>query len=288
MVQRRLSERLDLYFPTGEEATADLVAQAVARSLAIIREKWGLPDPPRCRIYVMTGWLPFMFHSAPWYALPGLVLFLPVWALRTRRRWPVVAGWALGYRRRPTVGIKPPWLLEKADRTIGKLIFTSEPDLHEKTELTTCHELTHAFTAYLRLPAWLNEGIALLSTDAYLGQRTVLAHTLQMLPTAGGGRPRQYRGLLRLKAKALAGQYARAYWVTRYLNEKHPALLKSLLERRARRRSLEGRVAGGLGVARRNLWSTVDQIVTAHFAPLVGACDCDSCLRGEGPGRPHL
>ena len=58
------------------------------------------------------------------------------------------------------IGIKPPRLLDRADRTIGGLLFRRGPDLHKKAELTTCHELTHACSARLKLPAWLNEGLA--------------------------------------------------------------------------------------------------------------------------------
>ena len=34
------------------------------------------------------------------------------------------------------------------------------PNLLEKIQHLTCHELVHACTAHLRLPFWLNEGIA--------------------------------------------------------------------------------------------------------------------------------
>jgi hypothetical protein len=88
-----------------------------------------------------------------------------------------------------------------------------------------------------------------------------------------------------LKAEALAGQYARAYWVTRYLDDTQSAFLRGLLKKRSNPRALEAEVARTLGVPRRDLWSSVDHIVSDHFAPSIPACDCDACNSREELGR---
>ena len=54
-----------------------------------------------------------------------------------------------------TTGVKPPRLVQLADRRAGDQIFVKEKDIGEKVQSITCHELAHAFTSHLRLPAWL-------------------------------------------------------------------------------------------------------------------------------------
>ena len=36
-----------------------------------------------------------------------------------------------------------------------------------------CHELVHAYTAHLKLPAWLHEGLAMLTVDRFFERPTV-------------------------------------------------------------------------------------------------------------------
>jgi hypothetical protein len=267
MERRRLSQGVELLFPKGEEEAADLIERAVARSLTVIHQKWDLPEARRCRVYVMTAWLPAVLHSTPWYLLPASLLALPFWAPRIRRLWPATGGWTQRFGGRPAVGIKPPWLLEKADRTVGEMLFLKEPDPRKKAEHVTCHELTHALTAHLHLPAWLNEGVAMLSVDAYAGSPTVRAASLHLLPGGEQGRsPQQYLKLLGMKPKELAGPYARAYWVTRFLDEQRPAFLRRLLAERRSHRSIEKEMAATLALPRRNLWRSVDRVVADHFA----------------------
>ena len=273
MERRQLGPQMDLFFPRGEEDAADLIEQAVVRSLAVISEKWGLPRR-RCRVYVATAWLPVVLHSTPRYLLPVGLLALPFWGPRIRRFWPAAAGWTQRFTRRPAVCIKPPWLLEKADRTVGEMLYVREQDPRKKVEHVTCHELTHALTAHLRLPAWLNEGVAMLAVDAYLGQPTVRPDSLYLLPSGGRqGAPEEYRKLLGMKLKGVAGLYARAYWTTRFLEEKHSALLRRLMTKRVSRHSIEKQVAAALGLRRRDLWKAIDRVVVDHFADLLADDD---------------
>jgi hypothetical protein len=258
---------MELLFPQGEEEAAELVEGAVGRSLAVVEGLWGLREGRGCRVYVATGWFGVVVHSMPWYLLPAGLLALPFWGPRMRRLWPAAGGWMLRFGGRAAVFVKPPRLMGQADRTVGKLLFFEEPDARRKVEQVTCHELTHALAAHLQLPAWLNEGIAMLAVDAYVGRPTVRPESLELLPGGGEGRaPRGYRRLLGMKLLAIAGQYARAYWVTRLLAERHGELLRAILARRRSRGWIEREVAGALGLRRRELWKRVDEVVGRHFA----------------------
>ncbi|MDY0020657.1 MAG: hypothetical protein RBT47_11725, partial [Anaerolineae bacterium] len=142
-MQKIAVESLTLYFDAEEREAAGWVRQACERSARLLREQWGLAAPKDCRVYIMTSWLDFAFRSAPWLWKMLLALTLPLWAFRIRKLWPLAGGWAQSYGRRRTVGVKPPRLLQLADRRMGERIFIEEGTLDEKVQRITCHELTH-------------------------------------------------------------------------------------------------------------------------------------------------
>jgi hypothetical protein len=271
-METKAIDGLTLYFDPQDQAAAQLIGDTCAHSATLMRELWGLETPQDCRVYVMTSWLHFVFHSAPWSWRILLGLTLPLWYRRVKRLWPYAGGWAQRYGRRQAVGIKPPRLLdpELSDRSLGEQLFEQEADLNDKVRHVTCHELAHAFSAHLKLPAWLHEGLAMVTVDRLVGQPTVKAETLQMLKgSAGGARPKGYRNLGVGDKAGLVQHYAQSYWATRYLAEEHPELLRHLLERRYREGALEDQLATGLGVERETLWQEIDRLVVAHFATAV-------------------
>ncbi len=256
---------LTVYYEPAERDAAELVRDACAQSLAIINERWGLAAPRDCRVYVMTTWHGMILHAAPWPWRIILVL-LPVWAWRTRRLWPLAGGWMLSYGRRRAVGVKPPRLMAQADHRIGERIFVKTESLSEKVRNITAHELTHACTAHLKLPVWLNEGLAMVAADALLGIHTIRADTLDILATTTvKTNPAGNRRLNLRDHDSLVYVYARGYWITRYLLDAHPALLKQLLARRHRRADLDAQTAAACGLQPGEFWHTIDDIVVDYF-----------------------
>lgn len=257
---------LTIYYPPEERAAAELVRETCAQTLAVIGQRWDLAAPRDCRVYVMTSWQGMLFHAAPWPWRISMALLLPVWALRTRRVWPLAGGWMLSFGRRRTVGVKPPRLMVQADRSIGQRLYKEENSLNEKVRNITAHELTHACTAHLRLPVWLNEGLAMLAADLLLAQDTIRAETLDILAaTTVKTNPASYRKLNLRDHDALVYVYARGYWITRYLADAHPALLTQLLARRHRRRDLEAQVAAACGLTPGAFWRAIDDAVVEYF-----------------------
>ena len=170
-----------LYYPTGEEETAGLIRAACEKSVNLIQTRWGLAAPPDCRVYVMTSWRQFLFHSAPWYLKPYLVAVYPFLALKAASIWRYAGGWAIRYGRRQVVGIKPARLLKISDRRYAEHLLIEDRTEEERIQTVACHELTHAFTAHLKLPAWLREGLATLAMEHYLGRRIVSRESLEAL-----------------------------------------------------------------------------------------------------------
>jgi hypothetical protein len=265
-VEKRQIDDLTLLYEPAEAEAADLVEQACRRSVEVIAGTWGLGPPPDCRLYVMTSWLGFVIDSAPWGWRVLLAITFPLWAYRIRRMWPYAAGWMQRYGRRQAVGVKPPRLLEAANRRIGEQVFVREEDVAEKVRHAACHELTHAFMAHLRLPSWLNEGLAMVTVDRFFGRPTVREDTLEALasypaPKRPSASPRLNPG----NAGEIVRHYVRGYWIARLLAETDPQGVRGLLLERRSRGDLERRIAAILGIRREALWREVDAQVLARF-----------------------
>lgn len=259
---------LTLYFDAEEREVAELMSDACAKTVDLLRAEWGLSAPAGCRVYVMTSWLRFTFHAASWPLKVWLALFFPFWAFRARRLWKFSGGWALSFQRSPAVGVKPPRLIAQATVTgaMGRKIFLQEPDPDVKLQHITCHELAHAFTGHLRLPAWLNEGAAMLAVDKFAGHVTVLPETLASLNRVGSKTdPKSYRQLHNLNEDDLVYTYIRGYWIARYFAEAHPDVFADALSRRRRPAELVQTLSAAMGVSPEMFWQQVDSIVTAYF-----------------------
>ncbi len=257
---------LTLFFDPEERSAAELIGRACERSVQINHEYWGLDTPEDLRVYVMTSWHHTVFHSAPGFWRILLAIAMPLWAPRARRMWPYVGGWEQRYGGRATVGIKPPRLIEEADKSIGERIFVQLEPVEERVRSVTCHELNHAFVAHLRPPAWLKEGLAMISVDQFFGKPTVQPETLAALehPSQQAG-AQSYRQVRVTDPDAAVYQYVRGYWVTRYLDETRSDLLRSLLERRQSHEELEGQVAAAFDMSHEEFWSSIDGMVVSHF-----------------------
>jgi hypothetical protein len=257
---------LTLFFEAGEQEAAELIGGACAQSVDLIQQLWGLGAPEDCRVYVMTSWLHFMFHAAPWPWRPLLAIFFPLWAPRAKKLWRYAGGWAQRYGNRRAVGVKPPHLAQLSDRSIGGQVFVKEDDVREKVRHVTCHELVHAFASHLRLPMWLNEGLAMVTVDRYFQKQTVRRETLGVLERwSRGTGPGRYRKLRVEDKDAMVYHCVRGYWLTRYIEDTQPELLRGLLARRTGHRELERKVASAYGQEVRVFWQHIDRVVSSYF-----------------------
>ncbi len=257
---------LTLFFDPEEGDAARLIAGACEASVPLLYRHWGLDTPRDCRVYVLTSPLRFFFHSAPWAWRLLLGISTPLWAPRVRRTWASANGWSQRYGARRAVGVKPPRLARTAEHGNGGRIFTIDEDADLIVRHTTCHELTHAFTAHLKLPMWLNEGLANVTVDYLAGRPSIRPATLALLGNAAyGNRAEDYRHLHAGDLEGLVYHFVRGYWITRYLAEMRPDLLRRLLARRYRRDALEAEVAAALGLPPGAFWHEIDGLVVGHF-----------------------
>ena len=265
-MQRVTISGVQIFFESEEQAAGKLVERACERTARLLEQEWRLPVPQDCRVYVMTSVTGFMFQSAPWMWRFIMAVTMPVWYFKAKRLWQFAGGWVQRFGNRLAIGVKPPRLIQQSDRRMGERIFLKEENPEIKVEHITCHELTHAYSAHLRPPAWFNEGLAMRMVDKYFGKCTVREDTLDLL---GEASPKQvakrYRFLSRQDQAALVNLYVRAYWLIRYLETEYPELLASLLASRHSHAELEAKVARALDIPTNEFWEKVDRKLIAHF-----------------------
>lgn len=257
---------LVVVYDRSEQQTADLISKTCAKAIQLAQENWGLEPPEDCRIYVMTSWFGFVFQSAPWSWRLLLGTTMPFWCFRARRTWPYSAAWTQRYGSRVAIGVKPPRLLAQSDKSISVRMFEEEKDMRVNVQHVTCHELVHACSAHLRLPAWLNEGIATLTAEQFLGRPAIrqdaLAFMKDYMPKAA---PPTYRELSRMGGEAIAYHGMRGYWLVRYLEEMCPGFLRRTLTRRQEAGAIEREMIAELGMAPESFWGDIDGVIADHF-----------------------
>jgi hypothetical protein len=258
-------EGLTVYFDADEREAAELVRRACEKSIWLIRECWGLNTPTDLRVYVLTtAWLRSTFHSAPWGRRILMGLTLPFWYFQVRQLWQVAGGWHQQYGQRRTVGIKTPQLMALSDTSIGSRIYIQESDFDNKVQHIACHELVHAFVAHLKLPLWLSEGLTTLTVDYCAKRATIKSKTIKTLNRSPGST----NGTRKLNLRdpdATVYLYVRGYWLTRYIEETQPGLLKGLFTRRYSHSELETKIAAAYGMEHQRFWGKIDGTVAAHF-----------------------
>jgi len=262
----RLVEVAGFELVSGGQADAGVIADAVRDSVPVIEGMWPLRRPRWAKVVVWTDWLDGYRKGLPWYQR----MLLPLMRKRIdgygKRLWKLVGGITLRTVP-PAVLVKPPRLLEEADVRLGEKLFVRLDDITDRVRSVTCHELVHAYATGKGLSPWLNEGLAMLTVDRFFGFDTVKPQTLELY--VGGVDPpiSSYLSLPKLTDSELVRLYARGYWITRYLHERHPDTLSKMVRKRYSNGDRERQIARAVGVPRRRLWEQMDSIVFDHFHP---------------------
>lgn len=234
----------------GQEEAARVMAATVAETTEMLSRRWGLAAPADCEIQVLTSWETFVDETAPTRHRLWVRLTKPIWRGRAQRAFAVAGGWMLPWPGRPAIGVKPPEQLAASATLMGARIFEPVADPLEKVRHITCHEFTHACSARLRLPVWLNEGLAMVAVDRLVGRQTVREDTRDLAATDESALERgAYRRMKAGDEAALVVLYATAYWRTRALDEARATVLRDLLARRRPIREVKRLAADAFGLS---------------------------------------
>jgi hypothetical protein len=208
--------------------TESLLEEACCRAVEFLQNTWQL-TVPNCHVYVTTKWQTIYLEHSPFFWRTMYRLGLSVLKHRRERLetlWQRSAGWFQRYGKLHFIAIKPLTYFQTVRLEHSPLY--NPMNASQKFCNTLVHELTHAFTAHLNLPLWLNEGVALFAAEQALDYGGLKEGTLELLH-----RPRKTIGYFKLPS--LAGEdffyhYAKGYWLTRYLEEQGG--LEPLLKKR--------------------------------------------------------
>lgn len=256
-----------LYYDAAEDEAMEKLSAACETSLEAIQATWQLPVPDDCRVYLMDSWPRCVFLGAPLASQILLGLTLPIWYRDFKTRWEYAGGWSQRYGNRQVVGIKTPGLIAGTTGAMGESLFVQEVDAGQKYLSIVCHELTHACSAHLGLPSWLNEGLAMVSVDRCLEKQTVLDKTLDLLEAAAGyGQPDERLDMAAQSREQIILLYVRGYWLTRYLQETHSDLVCEMLTDQIAPGEIEARIADGLNLAQDRFWQEADALLIKQYS----------------------
>jgi len=265
-MQSSMIGNLTVFFDGQEKASADQLITACKQSVDTINEAWQLAVPEDCRVYLMTSFPGCVFLGAPLGSQILLGLTFPFWYREFKMRWLYAGGWSQRYGKRQVVGIKAPRLIAETPQAMGDNLFVKQENLDQKFLSIVCHELTHACSAGLDLPAWLNEGLAMVSVDRCLGTPSVLPSTLELLKSEENlGEPGDRINLENQSREQIILLYVRGYWLTRYLAENEPILLREILAGKIKPVEIETRVGENLNLASDPFWQRIDPFLADHY-----------------------
>jgi len=273
-------DNIKILYNNAGKSSVDLFTDASRKSIPVIYETWGLKTPAKCKVYIMTSWVTFILHGFSFlqkflllvlflilyimfpYAIP--VVFLIVF-LEIRKRWSKIAG--LTVQNHTTCGIKSPDLVDPAGVKLSRRIYIEYANSDSLVQAAICHELTHAFSIHLNLPLWLNEGIAMYAVDKFTEKTTVKTETLEFIENYPHKKPlTNYSNLMSGNDDRIVYTYARAYWLTRYLEHNYPGFIRDLLDKRQSKCKIEQQLSLKTGIPVKDFWNEIDKKIVAQFA----------------------
>ncbi len=138
--------------------------------------------------------------------------------------------------------------------------------MEEKVCHLACHEVTHACSGHLKLPAWLNEGLSMVMVDLLLEKPTVLPATAVALGAAPvSSRQHRYPALSPKDREDFIRYFVLGYWRVRFLEETRPGLLKKLLAETYRPGEWRESLAAAYPLGEGPAWTGLDRLAATHF-----------------------
>lgn len=255
-----------IYFEEHHGELAGLAHDSMDSIITFNRDQWKLDTPQDMSIYIMTSMMTMLFHPSPMYRKVLLGLSLPLWYGRVKKIWQYSGGWSYPTGKRRVIGVKPPELWPDPLTNFGVKVFADSETDEEKFQWLLCHEAVHAFSYHLRLPLWLNEGIASYSVDLLYQKQTIRPELIQLLEKREeAAEDMNYRKIQSKEKKLLLYHFLRGYFLTRYLHENHGGLIGEIMAHRIPYKEINTKVASVLDIPVDQLWTQVDSILTAYF-----------------------
>ena len=105
------------------------------------------------------------------------------------------------------------------------------------------------------------------TVDKFAGKTTVKTETLEFIETYPHKKPlTNYSNLMSRNVDSIVYTYARAYWLTRYLELNYPGFIRGLLVKRQSKRKIEQQLSLKTGIPLKDFWNEIDKKIVAQFA----------------------
>ncbi len=259
-------DEITLIYSKKDEVESKLIGEAIAETVKVLKNTWDLNIPENCKVEIMRSPMKLLFKYNPWWKKIILALFLPLVYPQVLKVWKMAGGWNIPYDDGPVVGIKPAGMLERTEESISNNYISDEKDPDLKIKQVACHELTHAFTAHLKLPMWLNEGLALYAVDLYFNRQTVEANTLRYLSSLRLETPeKRIEQSSRSGIEDILKRISFGYWLVRYLQENKNTVLNDILNEQQDEESIKASISGSLGISEENFWQEAGGMLMEYF-----------------------
>jgi len=303
MIRKALQQGLTIIYSDTDKDYAESIEHICIDSRACAQAVLGLDTPKDVRIQIMTSWPSFYFHSSsrrfklvflltPLFLLSCLLFsyfdgnnrwgdylillivalaYIAMLAIRINSVWKYCGGWCVNFNTHLAIGIKPPHILQLANKEVGKRIRVGDLSPDERNRLMLSHEMAHAFTLHIKHPAWLREGLAVMVEERFLEKQTIRSDTLDILRVSLTKKVTRSRSV---DNSVLL--YARGYWRTRFLVETNRELLGLLFNIQCKAADFEKLIADSYGEDTGLFWSEniLDQMLLKHFEPLEPPSSC--------------
>lgn len=240
---------LELYYSKNHLAEVNLIKKYHDEVEEKISSLWKLEKPKNVKIYFINSSIEYIRYSFGYYSFLGklFLIILPCIFLNFIRIWKEAAGVFVNINSNYFIFLKK--YDENRSSNIGKYIFHRKYiNIEEYLKSIYSHELTHVFSEKLKLPQWLNEGLALYSSEIVLDNKIINGKSLELMDEE---KTKVNISNLNLKSEITrAYKYIKGYWTIKYLNEIYPGFLEKTFKE-YKGKEVVNQIAKKLGIDRK-------------------------------------
>jgi hypothetical protein len=286
-----------IYFRHTERQTAALIEEVYARSVPLLHSMFGLRPAKELRFVVLATHWGFVRHCIPRRQKALVLVYLPFTLGQIKRIFAAGCSWTAEHKDHVLVGVK-------AIQSLGSLPELLQTSWADPTSPALSGEewlrawvrgqIIGACCQPYRLPDWLHAGIAGLIRDHVSEPPSKPAGLARLLERFGTldmevaplCNPEQANSLPQEARDKLAAPDFLAYWVTRFIEESRPGLIRSLFQSGCRGKAFEREIAAALGIDPTRFAADVVKLAAAHFRqtePLAAAETGTSATTSDAP-----
>jgi len=221
---------LQIFYNNNHISEVNIITQYHDEVEDGINNLWELDRPKEVNLYFINSFIEYIKYSFINNSLLGklLMVLLPCIYLDFIRIWKEAAGLFVNIDSKYYIFLRK--YNENRSSKLGKYIFCKRQiNSEEYLKSIYTHELTHVFSDKLDLPHWLNEGLALYTSEKIINDKIITNKSLELL--------NEKRTIISISDLTLdneikmAYSYIKGYWTIRYLNELYPGFITKLLKK---------------------------------------------------------